>query len=77
MAVTQLRCEPRARNIYDDARRRGHTEKEAVRMLERHLGDVVYRRVMRDLNRRLEAPDGELQAASWHRSFRATGRPRR
>jgi transposase len=30
MAVTQLRCEPRARQIYDEARRRGHTKKEAI-----------------------------------------------
>jgi transposase len=50
MAVTQLRCEPRAQQIYDDARRRGHTKKEAMRILKRHLSNVVYRRMIRDLN---------------------------
>jgi transposase len=52
MAVTQLRCELRARAIYDDARCRGHTKKEAMRILKRHLSDVVYRRMLRDLTTR-------------------------
>ncbi|MDQ3176032.1 MAG: hypothetical protein M3Q72_00590 [Actinomycetota bacterium] len=43
IAVTQLRCDPRARCLYDDVRRRGHTKKEAMRILKRHLSDVVYR----------------------------------
>lgn len=64
MAVTQLRCDPRARKIYDDARRRGHTKKEAMRILKRHLSDVVYRRMVRDLNRRPKAPDRQLKVAS-------------
>lgn len=64
MAVTQLRCEPRARKIYDDARARGHTKKEAMRILKRHLSDVVYRRMVRDLEARLEAlPDESREAA--------------
>ncbi len=50
MAVTQLRCEPRAKKIYADARANGpHTKKEARRILKRHLFDVVYRRMIRDL----------------------------
>jgi transposase len=49
MAVTQLRCEPRARAIYANARTRGHTKKEARRVLKRHLSDIVYRRMLRDL----------------------------
>jgi transposase len=56
MAVTQLRCEPRARQIYDDARRRGHTKKEAMRVLKRHLSNLVYRRMIRDLNTTLISP---------------------
>ena len=56
MAVTQLRCEPRARQIYDDARRRGHTKKEAMRILKRHLSNVVYRRMIGDLNSTLIFP---------------------
>jgi transposase len=49
MAVTQLRCEPRAQAIYNNARAEGHhTKKEARRILKRHLSDVVYRRMIRD-----------------------------
>ena len=49
MAVTQLRCDPRAKRIYADARTDGHTKKEARRILKRHLSDVIYRRMIRDL----------------------------
>jgi transposase len=49
MAVTQLRCEPRAQRIYANARSDGHTKKEARRILKRHLSDVIYRRMRRDL----------------------------
>ena len=49
MAVTQLRCEPRAQAIYANARANHHTKKEARRVLKRHLSDVVYRRMIRDL----------------------------
>jgi transposase len=48
MAVTQLRCEPRAQAIYANARAHGHTKKEARRILKRHLSDVIYRRMTRD-----------------------------
>lgn len=61
MAVTQLRCDPRARKIYDDARARGHTKKEAMRVLKRHLSDVVYRRLTRDLHARQATPNDELR----------------
>jgi transposase len=49
MAITQLRCEPRAQAIYANARANGHTKKEARRVLKRHLSDVIYRRMTRDL----------------------------
>jgi transposase len=52
MAVTQLRYDQRARKVYDNARSRGHTKKEAMRILKRHLSDVIYRRLMRDLKTR-------------------------
>jgi len=52
MAVTQLRCEPRAQEIFANARKGGHTKKEAMRVLKRHLSDVVHRRMLRDLNAR-------------------------
>jgi transposase len=49
MAITQLRCEPRAKRIYANARAEGHTKREARRILKRHLSDVVFRRMIRDL----------------------------
>jgi transposase len=48
MAITQLRCEPRAQVIFANARANGHTKKEGRRILKRHLSDVVYRRITRD-----------------------------
>jgi transposase len=74
MAVTQLRCEPRARQIYDDARRRGHTKKEAMRILKRHLSNVVYRRMIRDLNTILTSPPIDVRQAApeSNTSFRLT-----
>ncbi len=48
MAITQLRCEPRAQKLYANARANGHTKKEARRILKRHLSNVVYRHMIRD-----------------------------
>ena len=62
MAVTQLRREPRAQRIYANARTGGHTKKEARRVLKRHLSDVIYRRMIRDLHTQLP-PDQSLLAA--------------
>ncbi len=59
MAVTQVRCEPRAQRIYAEARARGHTKKEARRILKRHLSDVIYRRMIRDLTARDRAADAQ------------------
>ena len=56
MAITQLRCNPRAKKIFEDARARGHTKKEAIRVLKRHLSDVVYRRMMHDLEPQASTP---------------------
>lgn len=53
MAVTQLRCDERAQKIVADARRRGHTKREARRILKRRLSDIIYRQMIRDVNRRL------------------------
>jgi transposase len=64
MAVTQLRCEPRGRQIYDDARRNGHTKKESMRILKRHLSNVVYRRMIRDLNATLISPSVDTPQAA-------------
>ena len=46
MAITQLRYDPEAQQIFQDARARGHTKKEAIRAPKRHLSDVVYRRMV-------------------------------
>lgn len=48
-AMIQLRCDPRARQPYDSALRNGHTRREAMRILKRHLSNVVYRTMLRDL----------------------------
>ena len=48
MALTQLRCEPRAQRIYTNARASGHTKKAAPGVLKRHLSDVIDRRMIRD-----------------------------
>ncbi|MGH9064259.1 MAG: transposase [Acidimicrobiales bacterium] len=65
MAITQLRCDPRARRIYENARERGHTKREARRILKRHLSDVVYRRMLVDANRRLaEKPKNLVRRAA-------------
>ena len=61
MAVTQLQREPRAQRIYANARAGGHTKKEARRVLKRHLSNVIYRRMIRDLHAQL--PDQSLLAA--------------
>ena len=56
MAITQLRWEPRARQLYDNARQRGHTTSEAMRILKRKLSDVVHRRMIRDVTARSSTP---------------------
>ncbi|MFC5433571.1 transposase [Microbacterium suwonense] len=47
-AVTQLRCEPRARELYQAAITRGHTRREAMRILKRHLSNTIHRTMIRD-----------------------------
>lgn len=64
MAVTQLRCDARARKIYEDSRGRGHTKREAMRVLRRHLSDVVYRQMMRDFEPRAGQEIGANRAAA-------------
>jgi transposase len=50
MAMVQLRLEPRAQELFAEARRKGHTKREAMRLLKRQLSNVVYRRMIRDLD---------------------------
>ncbi len=49
MAITQPRCEPRARKIYNDARAAGHTKNEAMRIPKCQLSNLVHRRTIRDV----------------------------
>ena len=51
IAMIQLRYEPRARQIHDQARAHGHTRREAMRVLKRHLSDAIYRTMLRDVRR--------------------------
>ena len=51
IAMIQLRFEPRARLLYDRARANGHTKREAMRILKRHLSDAIYRTMLRDTRR--------------------------
>lgn len=51
MAMIQLRYEPRARALFDQAQARGHTRREAMRILKRHLAAVIYRTMLRDAQR--------------------------
>ena len=53
MAVTQLRFEPRARALVENARSHGHTRREAMRVLKRHLAAVIFRTMVRDARRTL------------------------
>ena len=48
-AMIQLRCEPRARQLHQQALSNGHTRREAMRILKRHLSNVIYRQMTRDL----------------------------
>jgi transposase len=48
IAMIQLRFEPRARTLVENAQARGHTRREAMRILKRHLSNVIYRTMTRD-----------------------------
>ena len=62
MAITQLRCNPAARDLYERARKRGHTKREAMRILKRHLSNAIYRTMLRD-TLRTEKSDQTQEAA--------------
>jgi transposase len=48
MALTQRRCERRARDYLASKRAAGKSETEAVRCLKRHLARVIYRQLVAD-----------------------------
>lgn len=51
MAMIQLRYEPRARVLFDNAQARGHTRREAMGILKQHVAAVLYRTMLRDAQR--------------------------
>ncbi len=51
VAMIQLRFEPRARRIHDQARAHGHTRREAMRILKRNISNAIYRTMLRDARR--------------------------
>jgi len=48
IAMIKLRFEPCASAIHDQARAKGHTRQEAMRVLKRHLSNAIYRTMLRD-----------------------------
>jgi len=48
MAMIQLRFEPRARALFENARNHAQSRREAMRILKRHLASVIYRTMLRD-----------------------------
>jgi transposase len=51
MALTQARCDPRARAYIARRKAEGRTGRDVVRALKRHLSDVVYRQLVADAQR--------------------------
>jgi transposase len=49
IALTQARCDPRARAYVDRRRSEGKSRREAIRCLKRRLSDVVYRCLLNDV----------------------------
>jgi transposase len=56
MALTQARCDPRARAYIARRRAEGRTGRDALRALKRHLSDVVYRQLVADARRFAATP---------------------
>ncbi len=56
MALTQIRCDPRARAYIDRRRHEGKTYRDATRSLKRHLSDVIYQQLRNDTTHRPNDP---------------------
>ena len=63
MALTQIRQDTPGRTYYLRKRTEGKGHKEAMRCLKRRLSDVVYRRLLRDADRKEAGPGGHSGAA--------------
>ena len=77
MAVTQLRCEPRAKRSTPTPAQAGTHQKEARRVLKRHLSDVIHRRMSRDLAFGLTLRPGPSSLPNPARAPRSQGWPDR
>jgi hypothetical protein len=81
MAITQPRFQPRTQRTDAGARANRHTNKEARRILKRHLSDVIYQRMIRDLaaadhaSRSAQPPPRCTTARAAARSQRSPDRP--
>jgi hypothetical protein len=51
IVVAQCRYELRARGLYERARASGQTRREAMRILKRHISNVIYRTMLSDARR--------------------------
>ena len=51
-----LRGDPRAQSLIANARARGHTKREARRILKRHLSNAIYRTMISDLSQPATTP---------------------
>ena len=63
IAITQIRCEPRAQELVAAAAARHLTPREARRVLKRRLSDVIYRQMIRDWDRAHPRPEHHDVAA--------------
>ena len=63
IAITQIRCEPRAQQLVAAAMARNLTKREARRVLKRRLSDVIYRQMIRDWDRAHPRPERAAAAA--------------
>ena len=61
IAVTQLRCHPKAQAYFASRIAAGNSKAEALRALKRQLSDVVYRRLLADIP---DAPSRNLSQAA-------------
>lgn len=56
IAITQIRCEPRAQEIIQNQLANGKTKKDATRALKRRLADIVYKTMIKDTQQRQALP---------------------
>ena len=59
MAIVQLRHDTAGRAYYRRRLAEGKTAMEAIRALKRRLSDVVYRHMLRDIQRTAAGPGGQ------------------